>query len=137
MPSGAPTKEDIEEYLQKVRDSIDNHRFHISMNPKRPDNRAFFATYCCTEADAAAICRGLTYRDFSKCEPSRNQHNVGQLLYFFGKKVSLNKRIDDGTGEVEVEIYIKFDLKQSGTTICVSFHQAAFPINYYFNSHAD
>lgn len=137
MPFGVPTKEDIEDYLQKVRDSIDSHHFYISMNPKRPDNRAFFATYCCTEADAAAICRGLTYRDFSKRELSRNQYNVGQLLYFFGKKVSLNKRIDDGTGETEVEIYIKLDLKQSGTTICISFHQAVFPINYYFNSHAD
>lgn len=134
MPSGLITEEDIEAYLEKVKESINSNRFCIS---NRPENEEFFNTYCCTEADAIAICRGLTCRDFSKRELSRNQHKSGHILYFFGKKVPLIKKFDDGTDEVEVELYIKFDLGQNGFTVCVSFHKAAHQIRYYFNSHTD
>lgn len=69
IPSAIPSvnKEDIEKYLEQVKNLISKDKFRIEMNSNRLDNRALFDNFVITEKDAKQILLSLAAEDFSIC----------------------------------------------------------------------
>ena len=82
-------KTHIEDYLAEVRHKIQNGLFILSTNIKRKDNIDLFTDYSIDENVVKEIISGLASEDFS--EILRNEHKgfEHELLYVFGKTVSL------------------------------------------------
>lgn len=124
------TLQDIETYLSEVKTAVKNGRYRIDQNNRRQDNLDLFINYVIDEAKAKEILLSLTVTDFS--EIRRNEHKgfEHELLYIFGRDVSLVERI--GTKAKTVSLYIKFNKLESRFVIVISFHERRYPLKYYF-----
>ena len=126
------TKEAIIKILDKVKECVRNGRFRISQNPNRLDNINFINRYRLTSEVQKQMILSLDICDFSKIEEDRKDNR--QILYFFGKDYELN-HIDRGIEEVEA--YIKFTMHErvnGDIVLFISFHEAKWPIEYYFKN---
>ena len=119
--------EEIEAYLNEVKEAIQIGKYRLDRNRKRQDNIDLFLKYVIDEAKAREILLSLTAADFS--EILKNEH-VGyehERLYVFGKDVLLLER--SGTEEKMVSLYIKFN---NCYVIVISFHEQKYPLKYPF-----
>ena len=124
------TIKDIEKYLDEVKMAIVVGKYRIEMNENRQDNQNLFLDYLLNEERRKDILLSLTPMDF--CEIRKNTHRgyEHELLYIFGKDVSLIRRF--GIGEELVSLYIKFNKLESGYVIVISFHKQNYPLHYKF-----
>ena len=122
--------EEIEAYLNEVKEAIQIGKYRLDRNRKRQDNIDLFLKYVIDEAKAREILLSLTAADFS--EILKNEH-VGyehERLYVFGKDVLLLER--SGTEEKMVSLYIKFNRLKNCYVIVISFHEQKYPLKYQF-----
>jgi len=124
------TLNDIDIYLDEVKDAIRKNKFRIELNPNRKKNRRLFTTYLIDENMTRDILLGLTASDFS--EKLQNEHRgyEHERLYVFGKDVELLEKI--GNASRVVHLYIKLNKLESCYVIVVSLHEQEYPIKYYF-----
>ncbi|MCR5812299.1 MAG: hypothetical protein K6G34_13130 [Lachnospiraceae bacterium] len=120
----------VEQYLCEVKDAIGHDRYTIARNPKRQDNINLFIDYIIDEAYAKAILLSLEADDFSEVRQNTHPGQEHELLWIFGKDVSLIERF--GGAEKIVGIYIKINKLENKYVIVVSFHEQKYPLTYYF-----
>lgn len=121
---------DIEAYLSQVKEAVRNNRYRISVNAKRQDNIDLFLNYVLDEAKAKEILLSLIPTDFSEILYNEHKGFEHELLYVFGKDVSLLER--HGTEEKTVSLYIKFNKLDNCFVVVISFHEQKHPLTYYF-----
>lgn len=121
---------DIEAYLSQVKAAVRNNRYRISVNAKRQDNIELFLNYVLDEAKAKEILLSLMPVDFSEILHNEHKGFEHELLYVFGKDVSLLER--HGSEEKIVSLYIKFNKLDNCFVVVISFHEQKHPLTYYF-----
>lgn len=121
---------DIEVYLSQVKEAVRNNRYRISANAKRKDNIELFLNYVLDEAKAKEILLSLVPADFSEILHNEHKGFEHELLYVFGKDVSLLER--HGSEEKTVSLYIKFNKLDNCFVVVISFHEQKHPLTYYF-----
>ena len=121
---------DIEAYLSQVKEAVRNNRYRISVNAKRQDNMDLILNYVLDEAKAKEILLSLMPADFSGILHNEHKGFEHELLYVFGKDVSLLER--HGTEEKTVSLYIKFNKLDNCFVVVISFHEQKHPLTYYF-----
>lgn len=121
------TKESISQYLLEVFAAIKAGKYQISARNK---NLELFMNYIFTEQDAKEVLLSLTVQDFSEAVYNEHSDYAEEILYIFGKEVSLVSRYS-GKEEV-VALYIKFNKLDSHYVIVISFHKQKYPMKYMF-----
>lgn len=124
------TQDEINVYLDEVKEAIRNNRYRIDRNSNRQDNINLFWDYVIDETMAKDILLGLTATDFSERVRNRKPGYENEVLYIFGKDVELLERI--GNSIRTVPLYIKFNKTDTCYVIVVSMHEQKYPIKYYF-----
>ena len=124
------SRSEVEQYLCEVKDAIRHDRYTIARNTKRQDNINLFIDYIIDEANAKAILLSLEADDFSEVRQNTHPGQEHEVLWIFGKDVSLIERF--GGTERIVGIYIKFNKLKNKYVIVVSFHEQKYPLTYYF-----
>lgn len=124
------TIEDVEMYLEDVKEAINAGRYRIAMNENRQDNRDLFVDYVISEEQRKQILMSLEAADFSEIRHNTHKGYEHELLYVFGKDVKLLNRF--GSEEEQVSLYIKFNKLESLYVIVISFHKQNYPLNYKF-----
>ena len=124
------TIEDVEMYLEDVKEAINAGRYRIAMNENRQDNRELFVDYVISEEQRKQILLSLVAADFSEIRHNTHKGYEHELLYVFGKDVKLLNRF--GSEEEQVSLYIKFNKLESLYVIVISFHKQKYPLNYKF-----
>lgn len=124
------TIEDVEMYLEDVKQAINAGRYRIAMNENRQDNHHLFVEYVISEKQRKQILLSLEAADFSEIKHNTHKGYEHELLYVFGKDVKLLNRF--GSEEEQVSLYIKFNKLESLYVIVISFHKQKYPLNYKF-----
>ena len=124
------TIEDVEMYLEDVKEAINAGRYRIAMNENRQDNRDLFVDSVISEEQRKQILLSLEAADFSEIRHNTHKGYEHELLYVFGKDVKLLNRF--GSEEEQVSLYIKFNKLESLYVIVISFHKQKYPLNYKF-----
>ena len=124
------TIEDVEMYLEDVKEAINAGRYRIAMNENRQDNRDLFVDYVISEEQRKQILLSLEAADFSEIRHNIHKGYEHELLYVFGKDVKLLNRF--GSEEEQVSLYMKFNKLESLYVIVISFHKQKYPLNYKF-----
>ena len=124
------TIEDVEMYLEDVKEAINAGRYRIAMNENRQDNRDLFVDYVISEEQRKQILLSLEATDFSEIKHNTHKGYEHELLYVFGKDVKLLNRFC--SEEEQVSLYIKFNKLESLYVIVISFHKQKYPLNYKF-----
>lgn len=124
------SRSEVEQYLCEVKDAIRHDRYTIARNTKRQDNINLFIDYIIDEANAKAILLSLEADDFSEVRQNTHPGQEHEVLWIFGKDVSLIERF--GGAKRIVGIYIKFNKLKNKYVIVVSFHEQKYPLTYYF-----
>ena len=124
------TIEDVEMYLEDVKEAINSGRYRIAMNENRQDNRDLFVDYVISEEQRKQILLSLEAAHFSEIRHNTHKGYEHELLYVFGKDVKLLNRF--GSEEEQVSLYIKFNKLESLYVIVISFHKQKYPLNYKF-----
>jgi len=124
------TIEDVEMYLEDVKQAINAGRYRIAMNENRQDNQHLFVEYVISEKQRKQILLSLEAADFSEIKHNTHKGYEHELLYVFGKDVKLLNRF--GSEEEQVSLYIKFNKLESLYVIVISFHKQKYPLNYKF-----
>lgn len=124
--------EEIERYVEEVKAAVHMNCYRIEHTSRRPANAELFRDYLIDENGIRKILLTLTADDFCKVLPNHHKGFEHELLYIFGKDVSLCRRF--GTGEELVSLYIKINKLDDQFVIIVSFHKQAYPLIYAFSS---
>lgn len=114
------TKEEIEEFLKKLREAIKCGK--ISINKVKPKNREFIEKYNLTDNKILRIIRELTVEDFGKKELNRNREN--EIVYIFCKSCILNFW---GIEETK-NVYIK--ISEGRNYFVLSFHELEYSMKH-------
>lgn len=120
------TIEDVEMYLEDVKEAINAGRYRIAMNENWQDNRDLFVDYVISEEQRKQILLSLEAADFSEIRHNTHKGYEHELLYVFGKDVKLLNRF--GSEEEQVSLYIKFNKLESLYVIVISFHKQKYPL---------
>ncbi|MGN0170916.1 MAG: hypothetical protein ACI39H_09180 [Lachnospiraceae bacterium] len=124
------TRDEITAYLLEIKDAVRDGRYRIDRNAKRQDNIDLFLSYVIDEAQAKDILLSLEVADFSEIRNNDHQGYEEELLYVFGKDVTLLERM--GNEEKPVSLYIKINKLDNNFVIVISFHEQNYPLKYYF-----
>jgi hypothetical protein len=124
------TPADIDSYLIEVKDSIQKGKCRFELNDKRPSNIQLYTDYVLSEEESKQILLSLQAEDFSETVKNEHKGYEHEILYVFGKTVTLLERF--GTGEKQVSLYIKINKLESNYIIIISFHEAQYKMKYAF-----
>lgn len=124
------TIHDIEIYLTEVKHAVQNGRYQVAMNERRPDNHTLFFDYILDEARVKEILLSLQPEDFSEKVRNRKRGFEHEWLYIFGKNVMLVERF--GSSQRLVALYIKFNKLENQYVIVISFHEQQHPLYFPF-----
>ncbi len=126
------TKEYIEQYLQELKESIENDKYRVDNNTKRQKNNRLYIDYLMNEKQRKKILLSIVPEDFS-CV-LKNEHNgfEHEQLYVFGKRVKLARRFRSGYDRVR--LYIKFNKLDNLFIIVISFHIQEYPLKFPFKT---
>ena len=121
------TYEEVEEYLNEVRQCILDNRYQISARDK---NKELYIDYIFSEELCRQILLELEVRDFADAVQNEHPSHPEEILYVFGREVSL---VSKQSGENEdVSLYIKINKLADVYVIVVSLHKQQYPIKYKF-----
>lgn len=120
-------KSDIEQYLSDVFAAVKAGRYQISPRKKNQD---IYIDYLFTEEDAKNVILSLTVYDFSGAVQNDHPQHPEEILYIFGKDISLMPRF--GGSEETVSLYIKFNKLTNQYVIVISLHKQEYPLTYKF-----
>lgn len=121
------SKAEVEQYLSEVFDAVNAERYQISARQKNQD---IYIDYVFTESDAKKVILSLTANDFSDAVQNEHLQHSQEMLYIFGKDISLLPRY--GGAEETVSLYIKFNKLENQYLIVISFHKQEHPLIYKF-----
>ena len=121
------SKADIEKYLSDVYTAIISGRYQISAREKNQD---LYIDYVFKEDDAKKVILSLIPEDFSDVVSNEHAQHSEEILYIFGKDISLLPRF--GGDEEQVSLYIKFNKLPNQYLIVISFHKQKYPLTYKF-----
>ena len=111
------TKEEIEEYLRKVKQSINVGKFVVCTTVKNEKNRKFIERYNLNSNKQKEMLVELEVKDF--CYSVDDYNNPNEKLYIFCREYELNN-----WGIIEnVEVYIKIVIKQHDFIVIISLHK--------------
>lgn len=111
------TKEEIEEYLGNVKQSINVGKFVVCTTVKNEKNRKFIERYNLNSNKQKEMLVELEVKDF--CYSVDNYNNPHEKLYIFCREYELNN-----WGIIEnVDVYIKIVIKQNDFIVIISFHK--------------
>ncbi len=126
------TINEIEKYLDNIRDCVENGAYSVALNDKRQENKAFIQEYNIRSDKIKEIILQINAKDFCHSLQNTKRGYEDEILYVFVPRVKLF----DVNGEEEyVEIYTKFNLivdSQQRRTVVISFHKRNKPIDYLF-----
>ena len=120
-------RNEVEDYLAGVRNAVNSGRYRISPRSK---NRELHEDYVMSENKQREILLSLTTDDFSEAVQNEHPQHPEEILYIFGKQVSLYSRFYEG--EETVSLYIKFNKLNNAFLIVISFHKQEYPLTYKF-----
>lgn len=121
------TKEEIEEYLENVRDLIKKNKFKIS-DVNREKNVDFIQKYRLSSRKQKEMLLSIETLDFCYAV---DDYNTSEKLYIFSKEYELDNW---GTYE-KINVYIKINVKKlisDEYAIIISFHEREKEINFLF-----
>lgn len=124
------TKGYIESFLKDMKKLVSIDQYRIMRGKRRQDNIDLFFDYVMDENCAKSILLSLTPEDFSKVLQNEHIGYEHELLYVFGKEVTLMKRFD--SSEDTISLYIKLNRLENNFVIVVSFHIQKYPMEYMF-----
>lgn len=122
-------KSDVALYLTDVSKSVREGRYQISARKKNQD---MFLDYVFTEEDAKNVILSLGVDDFSGVVKNEHPQHPEEVLYIFGKEITLLPRY--GGNEEVVPLYIKLNKLRNQYVIVISLHEQEFPLHYAFKS---
>lgn len=122
-------KNEVKQYLLVVCELVRKGQYHIERNENREANDALFLNYLIDERKAAEIITQLEVNNFCGRVEDRSLQS-SEMLYIFGRNVTLQKRFEDGFDEVE--LYIKLKKTKNHFVVVISFHESKYPMEYYF-----
>lgn len=119
------TKEDIQEYLDKVKKLVEKDKYSIPLQENRNKNKKFVERYNLNNKKRKKILNSLNVYDFCYGTRNINQGYEHEILYVF------SKGYEDTfpEGHKKIQIYIKTNLIESGEkspydfVIVISFHE--------------
>ena len=120
----------IRNILKKMKNCIENDKWHIILSENRKGNIDFIQRYSLTKEERRRMILELDYLDFCKSEPSRIFPE--ETVYIFGRKFELFHQQQE---KENIEVYIKFSFRKTAKgerAIFVSFHQANWEMVYPF-----
>ena len=121
------TRSHVKAYLEDVKHSIKNGRYQISPREK---NEKLYIDYVFSEDQCKEIILDLEVGDFSEAVQNDHPRFPDEILYIFGKDVTLLPKF--GGDEKTVSLYIKFNKMSNQYLIVISFHEQEYPISYKF-----
>lgn len=121
------TQEDVANYLEEVQAAVKAGRYQISPRQK---NQELYFDYIFHEGDEKEILLSLQVDDFSEAVQNDHPQYPEEILYIFGKDVSLVPRFSQGIETVS--LYIKFNKLANQYVIVISLHKQESPLQYQF-----
>ena len=121
------TREEISNYLSEVKKYVNAGQYQIS---NRTKNQSLYIEYVFSEERCKEIILDLEVDDFSDAVQNEHPQHPEEILYIFGKEVSLLPK--QGGGEENVALYIKFNKLTNLYVIVISFHKQDYPLTYKF-----
>ena len=121
------TREEISNYLSEVKKYVNAGQYQIS---NRTKNQSLYIEYVFSEERCKEIILDLEVDDFSDAVQNDHPQHPEEILYIFGKEVSL--LLKQGGGEENVALYIKFNKLTNLYVIVISFHKQDYPLTYKF-----
>lgn len=121
------TRDEVRDYLCDVKQSVNAGRYQISSRTK---NQSLYIDYVFSEKRCKEILLDLEVDDFSDAVQNDHPQHPEEILYIFGKEVSL---LSKHSGDEEtVALYIKFNKLTNLYVIVISFHKQDYPLTYRF-----
>lgn len=121
------TRDEVRIYLSEVKESVSAGRYQISPRTK---NQSLYIDYVFSEERCKEILMALEVDDFSDAVQNDHPQHPEEILYIFGKEVSLLPK--HGGAEETVALYIKFNKLTNYYVIVISFHKQEYPLTYKF-----
>ena len=121
------TREEVSNYLSEVKKYVNAGQYQIS---NRTKNQSLYIEYVFSEERCKEIILDLEVDDFSDAVQNDHPQHPEEILYIFGKEVSLLPK--QGGGEENVALYIKFNKLTNLYVIVISFHKQDHPLTYKF-----
>lgn len=121
------TIDEVRDYLSEVKKYISDGRYQISPRSK---NQSIYIDYVFSEERCKEILMDLEVEDFSDTVQNEHSQYPEEILYIFGKEVSLLPK--QGGSEETVALYIKFNKLTNLYVIVISFHKQDYPLRYKF-----
>ncbi|MFW6030227.1 MAG: hypothetical protein ACOCRO_08235 [Halanaerobiales bacterium] len=126
------SQDQIEKYLDNVRQHVQKDRYAIAKSVNRLENINFIEDYKIDTQKEKNILLSLTYKDFCYAVDNEKEAYSYETLYIFCRQKEL-----DYWGSLEVvDIYIKINITEisdGSFMYIVSFHKRNKPIKYLFN----
>ena len=123
------TKDDVRQYLDCVKDLVLLGKWKLQ---RREKNNQLFIDYILNREDVSEILLSLDVMDFCKADYNHHEQYPDEIVYVFGKDISLIPRFKQGI--CLVSIYIKLNLIKDKILFVVSFHKQEFPLKYKFRN---
>ena len=111
------TKEEIEEYLERIKKCVIKGKFIVPQTDNRIENPEFIEKYKLKSSKIKDMILNVDVLDF--CYSVDNYNSVNEKMYIFTKEYEL---YEWGINNI-VLVYIKFVLKNNDYVVVVSFHQ--------------
>ena len=121
------TRDEVRDYLSEVKKYVIDGRYQISPRTK---NQSLYVDYVFSEKLCKEILLGLEVNDFSDAVQNDHPQHPEEILYIFGKEISLLPK-QKGSEEI-VPLYIKFNKLTNHYVVVISFHKQDYPLNYKF-----
>ena len=123
------TKEEIQSYLNEIKELVTVGKYQIS---NRDKNQQLYIDYVFSEEQCKKIILDLTVENFSDAVQNEHSKHPEEILYIFGEKVNLLPK--QGGEEKTVDLYIKFNKLNANNSylIVISFHEQEYPLMYKF-----
>lgn len=121
------SRNEVERYLLDVKAAIHCGRYQVSQRRK---NQELYIDYLFSDTLCKEILLSLEVNDFSNAVQNDHPQHPEEVLYIFGKEVSLLPKF--GNEEENVSLYIKFNKLSNQYLIVISFHKQEFPLEYKF-----
>ena len=123
------SQEEVEIYINEVKQSVNAGRYQIS---NRSKNQKLFIDYVLSEDKCKEIILSFSTQDFSVAVNNDHPDHPEEILYIFGKDVKLLPRFG---GDLKiVALYIKFNKLPHKYVVVISFHEQDHPLVYPFKS---